>query len=109
MMKKEKVPNTGEFGEETEVRARTPDKSEGEMFAEVIEMLGAYHLKARCEDGKIRVCRIPGKHIKRMWIKIGDILIVRPWPVSGDKKADVVYRYTSTEVEWLKRKNLLTL
>jgi translation initiation factor 1A len=52
------------------------------------------------------MCRIPGKIRKRLWIRENDVVIVRPWAVQGEEKGDVVYRYTRTQVEWLRRKGL---
>jgi len=69
-------------------------------------MLGANRLKVRCMDGKIRTARIPGKMKKRIWIREGDVVIVVPWSFQ-DEKADVVWRYTSPQVDWLQRKGYL--
>lgn len=46
--------------------------------------------------------RIKGKIKKKVWIREGDILIVIPWNFQDDK-ADIIYRYTRPQVEWLKR------
>jgi len=50
--------------------------------------------------------RIPGKMKKRIWIREGDVVIVVPWSFQ-DEKADVVWRYTRPQVDWLKRKGYL--
>ena len=75
-------------------------------MAVVEQHMGGGRLKVICEDGKTRLARIPGKIKKRKWIKIGDLLIVKPWDFQ-DEKADVIYRYTPTEVANLARKNLI--
>jgi len=59
-----------------------------------------------CEDGKSRMARIPGRMKRRMWIRVGDLLIVKPWAFQ-DEKADVVYRYTKTQALNLSRKRKL--
>ena len=59
-----------------------------------------------CEDGKSRMARIPGRMKRRMWIRVGDLLIVKPWSFQDDK-ADVVYRYTKTQSLNLSRKRKL--
>jgi len=69
-------------------------------------MLGAGHIKVRCEDGVERLGRIPGKMRKKIWIKEGDVVIVVPWPFQKDR-ADIVWRYTNPQVEWLERKGYL--
>jgi translation initiation factor 1A len=43
---------------------------------------------------------------KRMWIRENDLVIVKPWPFQNEK-ADVVYRYTQTQANYLSRNNLL--
>jgi len=57
-------------------------------------------------DGKVRMGRIPGKMKKRIWIREGDIVIVVPWDFENGK-ADVVWRYTRPQVDWLERKGYL--
>lgn len=80
----------------------------GEVLGTVEQMVGFDRLRVRCRDGHTRICRIPGKIRKRLWIRENDIVIVRPWAVQGDEKGDIVYRYTKTQVEWLTRRGLLS-
>ena len=88
------------------VRLRLPKKGKGEIFSIAEQLLGASRIKVMCEDGKSRMGRIPGKIQKRMWIREGDLLIVKPWEFQDDK-ADIIYRYTKTQASSLKRKRLL--
>ncbi len=69
-------------------------------------MLGANHVRVRCMDGITRLCRIPGKLKKKIWISQGDVVIVLPWSFQNDK-ADVIWRYTDPHVSWLERKGYL--
>jgi translation initiation factor 1A len=71
------------------------------------QRLGASRLRVRCLDGKSRVCRIPGRLKRRLWVREGDVVIVEPWEFSGDEKGDVLYKYTKSQVEFLKRKGYL--
>jgi len=84
-----------------------PDRDKGEMFGIVVAMLGGGHVKVKCEDGKERLGRIPGKLRKRIWIREGDVVIVVPWQFQ-DEKCDIIWRYTNPQVEWLERKGYLT-
>ncbi len=68
--------------------------------------LGANRIKVRCIDGITRMGRIPGKMKKRIWIRQGDVVIVIPWEIQNEK-ADVVWRYTGPQVDWLQRKGFL--
>lgn len=92
--------------EEQAVRVVLPNKRKGEMFGIVERLAGASRLNVMCEDGFTRNCRIPGKMKKRMWIREGDLVVVKPWQFQNEK-ADVVYRYTQTQANYLSRSNLL--
>jgi len=94
----------GEGGEE--FRVRLPRRGEGELFGIADMLLGASRIKVMCADGKTRMARIPGKMKKRMWIREGDLVIIRPWKFQ-DEKSDVVWRYTKTQASYLSRRKLL--
>lgn len=89
------------------IRVRTP--RQGEVLGVIEAMLGTNKLRVRCQDDKIRVCRIPGKLRKLVWMREGDIVLVKPWDIQGNVSADIVTRYTQTQVSWLKRKNILRM
>ncbi len=103
-------------GEELKMRRRPPsDPNEvvkvrrpkrNEIYGHVVAMLGASRLKANCLDGKERIVRIPGKMKRQAWIKSGDIILLIPWEIDNNK-ADVTWRFTRIQVEWLKRKGFL--
>jgi len=76
---------------------------EGEVLGIVEAMVGGDRMKVICDDGKERICRIPGKLRKRVWIKEGDLILVMPWKVQSDKRGDVIFRYTPTQASWLKK------
>ena len=69
--------------------------------------LGGSRMRVICMDGKRRICRIPGRLKTRLWVRAADIAIVEPWEFGGDKKGDVMYKYTPTQVMFLKRKGYL--
>jgi len=82
------------------IRARLPE--EGEVFGVVVQILGAGILLVRCLDGNTRQVRIPGKYRKRMWCRIGDLIVVMPlYGMNPDEKGELVYRYKNNEVSWL--------
>ena len=92
--------------EEVEIaRIRVP--KEGEVLGIVELMLGGDKMRVRCDDGKVRICRIPGKLRKRTWIKVDDIVLVQPWKAQSDERGDVIFRYTPTQANWLKRKGYI--
>lgn len=88
------------------IRVKLPNRKEGEIFAIADQIMGASHIKVMCEDGKSRMGRIPGKMKHRMWIKPGDLLIVKPWQMD-DEKADIEWRYTGVESVNLSKRGLI--
>ena len=86
-------------------RVRLP--REGEVLGVVEAMPGGSRLQVSCEDGKERLIRIPGKIRRKIWVRIGDIVIVKPWEIEPDSKADLVWRYTKIQSDWLRRKGIL--
>ena len=71
--------------QEQQIRVRIPKKEENEILGIIEQMLGASRVRVRCLDGKTRLGRIPGRLKNRIWVKEGDIVIVKPWEVQGDK------------------------
>ncbi len=88
-----------------EKELRTP--AEGEVICIVERMLGADKLIARCVDGKTRLCRIPGKHRRRLWVKEGDVILVAVWDFQPDRRGDLVYKYRRDEIKKLYEKGYL--
>lgn len=93
--------------EEEGRRLRFP--RQGDIFAIVESRLGTNKLRVRCADMKVRIARIPGKYKKRLWIREGDIILVKPWEIDGEKFCNVVDRYTAAQVDSLKRKGFLRM
>ena len=86
------------------VRAQLP--KEGEIFGIVIQILGASILLVKCLDGFTRQIRIPGKYRKRMWCKIGDVVIIMPfYGMNPDERGELVHRFRKNEVQWLINNN----
>ena len=106
-MSNESSPQGARGAESEEIlRCPYPNKKEGEMFGIADQLLGASRIKIMCADGKSRMGRIPGKIKKRMWIREGDLVIIRPWDFQDDK-CDVLYRFTRTQASHLSRRKVL--
>ena len=71
--------------EEEAGRVRVPQLRGGEIFGIADQLLGASRIKVMCADGKSRLGRIPGKLKKRMWIREGDLLVVKTWDFQNEK------------------------
>jgi len=78
-----------------------------EVIGIVEDRLGASRMRVKCLDGKERVCRIPGRLKKSLWVRPGDAVIVEPWEYGGDKKGDVIFKYRRSEIEYLAKKGYL--
>ena len=92
--------------EEEVFRVRMPRAKDGEIFGIADQLLGASRIRVMCADGKSRLGRIPGKLKKRMWIREGDLLVVRPWQFQ-DEKCDIRHRYMRTESSYMSRRGML--
>lgn len=77
--------------------------AEGEVICVVTDVIGANYVKTICMDGVSRVCRIPGKLRKKVWINVKDVVLVAVWEFQNDK-GDIVHRYERDE-----RKKLIEL
>ena len=78
-----------------------------ESFGIVEQRLGASRIRVRCLDGKTRVCRIPGRLKRKLWVREGDTVVVEPWEFGGDDKGDIIFKYRRTQVNYLKRQGYL--
>lgn len=78
-----------------------------EVLGIVEQRVGGSRMIIRCLDGKSRNCRIPGRLKRSLWVREGDVVIVEPWEFGGDAKGDIVYKYTASQVNYLKRKGYL--
>ena len=80
----------------------------GKQVLGIIEQrVGGSRMKVRCLDGKPRLCRIPGRLRRHLWVRENDIVIVEPWELGGDKKGDIIYKYRKSQIQFLKRKGYL--
>jgi len=64
-------------------------------------MLGNGRLEAFCFDGVNRLCHIRGKLRKRVWIGVGDIILLGLREFQ-DQKADIIQKYDGDEARSLK-------
>jgi len=104
--KKKKKPGAVVSPEDEVRRTKLPRRDDLEMFGVVTQRVGGTNIRIMCEDNEERICRIPGKLKKRVWMRVGDYVIVKLWDFQKSK-ADVVWRYTQVQAEHLKRKGYL--
>ncbi len=92
--------------EQMELR-RTMMPKAGQTLGVCDQRVGGSRMKVRCLDGHPRICRIPGRLKRRLWVREGDILLIEPWELSGDDRGDVIFKYKPIQVEFLRQRGLL--
>jgi translation initiation factor 1A len=86
------------------IRVRTPRGKE--VLGILDQRLGGNRISVSCMDKVTRNCRVPGRLKRRLWLRPGDIVIVEPWEFDNEK-GDVIFKYTPTQIQWLKNKGFL--
>ncbi|MBT4936227.1 translation initiation factor eIF-1A [Candidatus Woesearchaeota archaeon] len=100
-MGKPPQPDQPEF-----IRVRIPRGKE--VLGIVKQRLGGSRMRVLCLDGRERICRIPGRLRRALWVRENDVVIIEPWELGGDAKADIIHKYRSkAEVGFLRRKGYL--
>jgi translation initiation factor 1A len=74
-----------------------------------VQLLGFDRVLVKCQDGNQRLCRIRGKMKRRVWIREGDVVLVSPWDFQSDKRGDIIWRYTRSQAEWLRKNGYLSV
>lgn len=80
-----------------------------EVLGLLEQRLGGSRMIVKCFDNKPRICRVPGRLKRRLWLREGDIVLIEPWEFDSDKKGDVLFKYTKAQVGWLRRKGLVKI
>lgn len=81
------------------------------MYARVIKILGSLNVLVYCNDNKTRLCHIRGSMRKKVWINLGDIVLIsardfeKGLSESGKtyEKGDVVAKYDTEHLGRLKK------
>ncbi|KAI9199701.1 eukaryotic translation initiation factor 1A, X-chromosomal-like protein [Polychytrium aggregatum] len=76
-------------------------KEEGQEYASVTKMLGNGWIETTCCDGSKRMAHIRGAFRKKVWITVGDVILLGLRDYQ-DTKADVILKYTPDEARLLK-------
>lgn len=97
--------NRDEDEDQPLTRVRLPRPPE--VLGLVQQRLGGSRMRVLCFDSKDRICRIPGRLRRSLWVRENDVVIVEPWEFGGDSKGDILYKYRKAEVEFLRRKGYL--
>ncbi len=75
-----------------------------EVIGVVAKALGASNFLVICADKRERTCSIPGRLRRSFWVKERDMVLVKPWVVTGDKRGDIIWRYSLMDKDLLRNK-----
>jgi translation initiation factor 1A len=104
----DKTPKEHSKSNETEsserIRVKLPRGKE--VIGIIEQRLGGNKMRVSCLDGKSRICRVPGRLKRRLWLRPNDIVIIEPWDLD-DTKGDVLFKYRPTQIAWLRKNGYL--
>ncbi len=106
-MRKKEIKKENEVLTDEEIEKKVVLPKGNQVLGVVESRLGFGRMNVICSDKKIRVCRVPGRYKRKIWIREGDVVIVEPWPYQGEKKGDIIHKFRPIEVDWLRRKGYL--
>ncbi len=89
---------------QTPTRVKLP--KENEVLGIIEQRVGGTRMMVRCTDKVIRNCRVPGRLKRRLWLREGNIIIIKPWELDNEK-GDVLFKYYPSQVSWLRKKGYL--
>jgi translation initiation factor 1A len=99
---KRKVVNEDDMG-------RVPVPSGNDVLGVAVKLLGFDRIMVKCQDGHERLCRVRGKLKRRVWVRVGDIVLVSPWDFQSDTRGDIFGRYRKNQTAWLRSQGYLTM
>lgn len=87
------------------------DRQPDQLYARIVKVLGNRNLLAYCNDNKTRICHIRGSMRKKVWINIGDLVLISIRDFEKDlqqsgkeyERADVVAKYDVEHLSKLKK------
>ena len=79
------------------------DPKENQEYAKVTKVNGNRRFSLQCFDGIDRLGICAGNITKRVWINLGDIVLISKWEFqTDDSKCHIVHKYEEDEVKILK-------
>ncbi len=86
------------------------ERLEDQMYARVIKILGNCNLLVFCNDGRDRICHIRGNMRKKVWMNIGDIVLISIRDYGKEEvgklgRGDICAKYDSNVILKLRQKD----
>jgi translation initiation factor 1A len=108
-----KYKRSKNFGGNDNQQLLLPDGDQ-QIYAKVLKKLGDCRFEIKCFDGLNRIGKVRGKLRKKVWIDVGDYVLVSTRNLKNEftadsglktesNKADIFHKYTIDEVRILKK------
>lgn len=81
-------------------------KEEGQEYGIITKVLGDSRMECECMDNVRRICHIRGKLHRRVWMSLGDAVLISVRDYQ-DEKGDIIHKYNQDEMNLLKAEGLL--
>ena len=76
-------------------------KEEGQEYSQITKILGSGRFQCKCFDGQTRLGLVRGKMNKKIWIELGNFVLVGLREYQ-DEKCDIFHKYSNDEALRLK-------
>lgn len=74
-------------------------KEDGQDYGQVIKNLGGLKFEVFCfEDEHKRICHVRGKLVKKVWICVGDIVLISLRDFQKNE-GDIIHKYNNNEIK----------
>ncbi len=103
---KKNKENNSKFEEQKNEKIRVKLPKNKEIIGIIEQRLGGNKMKISCLDGKSRICRVPGRLRRRLWLRMNDVVIIEPWELDNSK-GDVLFKYKPNQIQWLRKNGYL--
>ena len=101
--KAKKIKSSGFKTQGRSLRLKDKNNDSCELYGKILKKLGGNppYLNILCEDGLERTCVIRGKHTKRVWMNIGDFVIINYNKELSDNKGEIEHKFENHEISRL--------
>ena len=79
------------------------EKQEDQQYGRVVKVLGNGNMLVYCNDDKERICHIRGAIRKRVWINLGDVVLVSLRDLGDADRGDILAKYEPKYYSKLKK------
>ena len=100
--------NEGDSQDDSQTLGRVKLPRGKEVIGIIEQRLGGNKMRVNSTDGKNRICRVPGRLRRKLWLRPNDVVIIEPWELD-ETKGDVLFKYRPIQVSWLKKQGHLEI